>query len=148
MHKGGCHALDSAASRQAGRQAGRQTDRQEKQHATGTHLSGHSGSKLISFLALLIQQVVYTHWPVWPFSFIDLHSHSVSLSLIATLGCNGQHACAAQHAVICTCVSVASAALLGSRLAEWIRLQKLKRHLLASNLSSRWDVAPLTGAQR
>ncbi len=36
------------------------------------HLSGHSSSELISFLAVFIQQVVHAHCPLWPFSLVDL----------------------------------------------------------------------------
>ena len=144
------------AGRQTGRQTGRHTDRQENQHATGTHLSSHSSSKFISFLAVLVQQVVHTHRPFGPFSFVDLHAHcSQSLSHsdngMQWSAVSAMHEQLNMHAVapvICRCVSIASAALLGSKLAEWIRPQKLKRHLLASNLCSRWYVAPLTGAQR
>ncbi len=50
------------------------------------HLSGHSSSELISFLAVFIQQVVHAHCPLWPFSLVDLHQlPDVTFIVIAML---------------------------------------------------------------
>jgi hypothetical protein len=42
------------------------------QQAMERHLSGHSSSELIGFLAVFIQQVVHAHCPIWPFSLVNL----------------------------------------------------------------------------